>query len=66
MIEQLDLGKDMGRTLARNTGTEMHQQKLIQHMRLIGQKDKVGRFLLETQRFYAKIGEIDPLGRLPR
>jgi hypothetical protein len=66
LVEQIDLGRDMGRTLPQGEGTNAHQEKLQRHMRLISQKDKVGKFLLEVERFYTKAGEIDPLRRLPR
>jgi hypothetical protein len=66
LVEQIDLGKDMSQTLPLGEGTGAHQEKMLRHMRLISQKDKVAKFLLEVQRYYERIGEIDPLRRLPR
>jgi hypothetical protein len=66
LIQQIDLAKDMGQTLPKGEGTEAHQEKLVRHMRLISQKDKAARFLLEVQKFYHRVGEIDPLKRLSR
>src|SRR6266849_5954600 len=61
LIEQIDLGKDMGETLPQGEGTDAHQGKMLRHMRLIAQKDKVAKLILELQRFYERIKEIDPL-----
>jgi hypothetical protein len=66
LVEQIDLGKDMGKTLLRGGGTVSHQEKLQRHMRVIAQKDKIAKYILEVQKFYHKVGEIDPLHRLPR
>ena len=66
LVEMIDLGKDMGQTLPRGEGTGEHQEKMLRHMRLISQKDRIAKFLLEVQRFYERAGEIDPLRRLPR
>src|SRR5262249_45975696 len=66
LIEAIDLGKDMGRTLPRGEGTDNHQQKIGRHMRLIAQKDRVAKFILEVEKFNDRAGEKDPLGRMGR
>jgi hypothetical protein len=47
-------------------GTDAHQQKIGRHMRLIAQKDRVAKFILEVEKFYDRAGEKDALGRVGR
>jgi len=56
----------MAQTLPSGDGTDAHEGKLIRHMRLIAQKDKIARFILDVQKFYERAGNIDPLRRLQR
>jgi hypothetical protein len=47
-------------------GAEGYQEGVAQYLRLVATKDKAGKFLLELQRFAAKLCEIDALHRVPR
>jgi hypothetical protein len=66
LLEQLDLGQDIARTLPQGEGTAAHQEKLLRHLRLVAQKDKIAKFILEVQKFYERAGDMDPLRRMPR
>jgi hypothetical protein len=61
MIEAMDIGKDMAQTLPKGEGTHAHQLKIRRYLRLIAQKDKIARFILEVEKFYARAAEVDPL-----
>jgi hypothetical protein len=62
LIEMIDIARDMGPGLALGEGTDKHQKKIARHLRLVGQKDRIAKFLLEVQRFYDRGADKDRRG----
>jgi hypothetical protein len=66
VIEQIDMAKEQGKALPRGETRGANGWRLHDHLRLVAQKDKVAKFLLELERFREKAGDKDPLRRVPR
>jgi hypothetical protein len=54
LIDQLDLGKKMEEMLSRGPGAEVDHDAVDRHLRLLGAKHKLGKFLLQLRVFEAK------------
>ena len=63
IIDAMDIAKDTARALSRGESPDGHQAKVGQHLRLIAQKGKIAKFLLEIQKVYKPPGGPDPLRR---
>ncbi len=61
-IDMIEIARDMGPGLERGEGTDQHQKKIKRHLRLVGQKDRLAKFLLEAQKFYDRGGDRDAQG----
>lgn len=66
LIDALDLNKDLAVTLPQGEGLGPYEPQMGRYLRLIAQKDKLGKFLLEVQKFFERAGPRDPLKHLPR
>lgn len=66
LIQQIDLAKDHGKALSQGNPPDVYGLRMLNHLRLIAQKDKVAKFLLEVERFYEKAADKDPPRRVPR
>jgi hypothetical protein len=66
IIEMIDVARDMARTLPRGEGTDAHQLKITRHLKLVAQKDRVAKFILDVEKFYDRAGPTDPLRRIHR
>jgi hypothetical protein len=65
LIDQIELCKSMARLLPSGESSEALQEPIARHLRLVGAKEKFGKFLLQIKTFYEKYpGELDPLHRL--
>jgi hypothetical protein len=61
LVEQHELGRAMGPLLARGEGSTAHCQAIARHVRLVGAKEKFGKFLLRVK----DLGESGRRGRGP-
>jgi hypothetical protein len=66
LIEQIEFGRALELDLPKGRGTEGHQDRIGRYLHVVTTKDKVAKFLLEVQKFYERVGETDPLRRVPR
>jgi len=60
LIGQQGLGKEMAPTLTGRGSMQDHRESILQHVRLILAKNRVGKFLMEVQRYNAWAADKDP------